>query len=83
MSKNEPPIFGENGAVLNSETMTDEWRAEHNAQASQPYNTPIWKIAFACSFMALVYFLPRQYMAIATAILSAIVIIKSLYSRKR
>ncbi|MEO1405868.1 MAG: hypothetical protein AAFV54_05180 [Pseudomonadota bacterium] len=27
----EPPVFGENGAVLNSDTMTNELRAEHES----------------------------------------------------
>jgi len=30
----EPPIFGENGAVLNSHTMMDEWRVEHQKNMS-------------------------------------------------
>ena len=31
----EPPVFGENGAVLNSETMTDDWRAEHDKTVAE------------------------------------------------
>ena len=82
MSKNESPIFGENGAVLNNETMTDEWRAEHDAQASRWRNSPFWTFIFICCLMALVDYPPQQFIPIALAIVGAIEIIRSFVPEK-
>jgi len=55
LSKKVHPIFGENGAVLNSETMTDEWRAEYNKNRSFKPGDSLLK-----SFWGALSFFPAQ-----------------------
>lgn len=56
----EPPVFGENGAVLNSETMTDEWRDEHEAGRQKFTIDFRLKITAFGAFMVAAYFTPRS-----------------------
>ena len=78
-NRNEPPVFGENGAVLNSETMTDEWRAEHDKNISFKLDEISWKsfwgaLSFVPAYIFMIYILNTmtdavpQYVALLAAI---------------
>ncbi len=69
----ELPIFGENGAVLNSETMADEWRAEHEAGLQEPEKIAWAQIAAIGIFLFAIFIVPRGLLpalAIGLGILS-------------
>lgn len=79
----EPPVFGENGAVLNSDTMTDEWRAEHDKEAQQQATIPIWNIACVCIFIAIIFTMPKQYYGQFGAILGILNIVSAFIPKIR
>ena len=64
----EPPVFGENGAVMNSETMTDDWRAKHAAGAQQSFEVQ-WVRIIACNaFIVMTLLAPQPYWLIIAVI---------------
>ncbi len=70
----EPPVFGENGAVMNSETMTDDWRAKHAAGAQQAFEVP-WVRIIACNaFIVMTHLAPQPYWLIIAVIFGFVVL---------